>query len=32
MKNNFSSQELQIKEWIKKARDDELNANSILTH
>jgi HEPN domain-containing protein len=32
MPNKFSKKELQTEEWLKKARDDELNANSILTH
>lgn len=32
MPNDFSSQELQAEEWIKKAHDDELNAQSILKH
>ena len=32
MPNKFSSQELQVKEWTKRANDDELNARSILTH
>ena len=32
MTNRFSSQELQVKEWLKRAEDDELNARSILTH
>lgn len=32
MPNKFSSQELQVKEWLKRAEDDELNARSILTH
>ena len=32
MQNKFSPQELQAKEWIKKANDDELNARSILAH
>lgn len=32
MKNNFSSKELQVEEWIKKGVDDELNAWSILKH
>ncbi|MBI2459851.1 MAG: HEPN domain-containing protein [Parcubacteria group bacterium] len=32
MKSKFSPIELQTKEWLKKAYDDELNANSILTH
>lgn len=32
MKDKFSATELKTEEWLKKARDDELNANSILTH
>lgn len=32
IRGKFSPQELQAEEWIKKARDDELNARSILTH
>lgn len=32
MKNKFSSQELQAKEWIKKADEDRLFAESILRH
>ena len=32
MKDNFSSKELQVEEWIKKGKDDELNARSILKH
>lgn len=32
MKEKFSPQELQAGEWIKRAKDDELNAKSILKH
>ena len=32
MANKFLHQELQVEEWVKKAKDDELNACSILTH
>lgn len=32
MNNDFSHAELQVKEWLKKAYDDELNASSILKH
>lgn len=32
MKNSFSSFELRVDEWLKKANDDELNACSILKH
>lgn len=32
MKNKFSAQELQAKEWIKKAEEDRLFAESILRH
>ena len=32
MQNRFSLEELDANEWVKKSHDDELNANSILTH
>ena len=32
MANKLSSQDLIVKEWLKRAKDDELNAASILKH
>lgn len=32
MPNKFSPQELHAEEWLRRAKDDELNARSILTH
>lgn len=32
MSNKFSPQELHAEEWLKRTKDDELNARSILTH